>query len=190
MTGLQSAEFSRPVLLRSLRGAMGDARREVVVTATDAECARVAKRLGVSAIASLSCRYALSMEPRDSVLAEGALTACLSQDCVLTLDVFEDVIVESFVVRFVPEANLRPDPGADLEELDEIPYEGDSIDLGEATVEQLALMLDPYPRRPGAKRPDAVISEEDAAQADEEEAAVESVRRPFAGLGALRRDRK
>ena len=30
---------------------------------------------------------------------------------------------------------------------DELPYDGASLDLGEATVEQLALGLDPYPRQ-------------------------------------------
>ena len=34
-----------------------------------------------------------------------------------------------------------------------MPYGGDSIDLGAALAEQLALALDPYPRKPGAKLP-------------------------------------
>ena len=60
----------------------------------------------------------------------------------------------------------------DPEAPDDIPYGGGSIDLGEAAAEQLALALDPYPRRPGA-----VLAETTAA-AD---------RSPFAALARLQR---
>ena len=43
----------------------------------------------------------------------------------------------------------------DPESIDEIPYEGSTIDLGEAAAEQLALALDPYPHKPGATLPDS-----------------------------------
>jgi len=61
----------------------------------------------------------------------------------------------------------------DPESDDEIPYLGASIDLGEATVEQLALTLDPYPRKP-----DAVLPEEELPDA---------VVHPFAALAACRK---
>jgi hypothetical protein len=51
-------------------------------------------------------------------------------------------------VRFVPEAALTD--AVEIEDEDEIPYAGGAIDLGEATSEQLALALDPFPRKPGA----------------------------------------
>ena len=46
-----------------------------------------------------------------------------------------------------------------LEGPDEIPYENDEIDLGEALAEQLALALDPYSRKPGAELPGEVLDD-------------------------------
>ena len=40
-----------------------------------------------------------------------------------------------------------------------MPYAGGAADLGEATVEQLALALDPFPRKPGAALPADVTEE-------------------------------
>ncbi|NHO34172.1 YceD family protein [Acetobacter fallax] len=190
MTDARTPEFSRPILLRSLRDARAESPREVAIEASAAECGRIAKRLGLPSIASLSCRYRLSSQPRDSVLAEAALTARLSQSCVLTLDVFEDVIAERFVIRFVPESEFREDQSGDFDVMDEIPYEGDSIDLGEAVVEQLALVLDPYPRRPGAERPADVMVDEDLPADEDVVPDRESVRRPFAGLAQMKREKK
>ncbi|NHN89737.1 YceD family protein [Acetobacter conturbans] len=182
-------EFSRPMLVRTLREASADAPREILFTATEAECARIATRLQIPGVASLTCRYELHSEVGHTVLARGALTAKLSQLCALTLDVFEDVIGERFTIRFVPEArfeeNKALDPVGELDEIDEIPYAGDSIDLGEATVEQLSLILDPYPRRPGVARPAGVLTESDV-DLLEDEAAAEEKTNPFAALARLR----
>ncbi len=41
----------------------------------------------------------------------------------------------------------------DPDEPDQLVYDGVAVDLGEATVEQLALALDPYPRKPDAVLP-------------------------------------
>jgi len=69
----------------------------------------------------------------------------------------------------VPEGRETADP--DPESDDEIPFSGGVIALGEALVEQVALDLDPFPRKAGAVLP--------------EEAAAENVS-PFAALAALR----
>ncbi len=46
------------------------------------------------------------------------------------------------------------DVPVDLEEEEEIePFEGGTIDIGEATVQQMAVRIDPYPRAPGAAIP-------------------------------------
>jgi hypothetical protein len=55
---------------------------------------------------------------------------------------------------------------------------GETLDLGEALAEQLALALDPYPRAPGASL---------AAAEDEEDESP--ARGPFAGLAPLRKRR-
>ncbi len=69
----------------------------------------------------------------------------------MTLESFDALILETFRVLFIRAGTETED--LDPEADDEIPYEDDVIDLGEASVEQLALALDPYPRKPGAELP-------------------------------------
>jgi hypothetical protein len=72
----------------------------------------------------------------------------------VSLDAFDADIAEIFSVRFVPAGTESDD--LDLDAQDEIGYEGGLLDLGEAASEQLALALDPFPRKPGAElSPDA-----------------------------------
>ncbi len=55
---------------------------------------------------------------------------------------------------FPPSRILAPDEEIELEEseLDEIPYEGDRFDLGEAVAQSLALAIDPFACGPDADR--------------------------------------
>ncbi len=124
----------------------------VVVESSEAERAALAARMGLPAIHALAGRFDLVREASGIVAAAGRLTAIVVQTCVVSLEDFESAIAEDFTVRFVPEGTESDDP--DPESVDEIPYAGDSIDLGEAAAEQLALSLDPYPRRPDARLPD------------------------------------
>lgn len=141
-----SVELSHP--WKAEAAFQGEAEVEVVADA--AERTAVALRLGVEAIAELACRFRLSMIPGEfgRLLGEGMLRARLTRDCVITLDPFEECIAETFRVLFVPEGTESDDD--DPEADDEVPYAGAMIDLGEAVVEQLALMMAPYPRKPGA----------------------------------------
>jgi uncharacterized metal-binding protein YceD (DUF177 family) len=144
-------EMHRPVAL----GQIGTAGLEREVVATAAECAAIAARLLLPAVAALACRFRLSNAGAGVVLAEGRLTARVTQECVVTLDPFEVDLAEDFRVRFVPEDQFDADDDSiDLESDDEIPYAGSHIDLGDAAVEQLALALDPYPRKPGVALPE------------------------------------
>jgi uncharacterized metal-binding protein YceD (DUF177 family) len=140
-------EFSRPFPLDRV----GAGWTETAVTATEAECSALAVRLGVPALAALTCRFRLRRDAPDRVLAEATLVAKLTRECVITLDLFEAEQVEAFTVIFVPAGQENDD---DPESIDELPYEGSAIDLGEAAAEQLALALDPYPHKPGATLPD------------------------------------
>lgn len=138
------AELTRRVAAESGRD------REIAVEATEAERAAVASRLGLPAVLSLACLYRLRAGER-VIPVTGRLSARVRQTCVVTLDEFEAAIEEQFHVRFVPEGSESGE--IDPDDDDEIPYAGGALDLGEATVEQLALALDPYPHRPGAELP-------------------------------------
>jgi uncharacterized metal-binding protein YceD (DUF177 family) len=136
-------ELHRPLRLSRI-GADG---LQIVVESNEAERAALARRMLLPAIPALRCRFALTREGRGVIAASGRLDALVVQNCVVSLEDFEAPVTEDFTVHFVPAGTETDDP--DPESIDEIPYEGDSIDLGEATAEQLALALDPYPRRPG-----------------------------------------
>jgi len=141
-------ELSRPFSLDRL-GSAGAV--EVPVESNAEERAALASRFGVPAIGALRCRFVLRPVPGGSVAAEGELRARVTQVCVVSLDPFEADIVERFAVRFVPEGLESEDE--DPESVDEIPFANATIDLGEAAAEQLALALEPYPRKPGAVLP-------------------------------------
>ncbi|HEX3995091.1 MAG TPA: DUF177 domain-containing protein [Acetobacteraceae bacterium] len=142
-------ELSRPVALSKIRAK----RLTVVVQATPEECAQVAARMGLPAIQSLECRYMLSRDVDGvAVLAEGHLRAEVTQTCVTSAEDFVAKVEETFSLRFVPADAESDDPDPGLP--DEIPYKGDTIDLGEATAEQLGLALDPWPRIEGATVPE------------------------------------
>ena len=129
---------------------MGEAAR-MTVEADASEREAVARRLGVQDVASLVCHFRLRRWEGATVHAEGSLAARVTQVCVVSTDSFTTDVAEDFVVHFVPEGTESD--SIDLDEPDEIPYAGAVIDLGEATTEQLALALDPFPKKPGAELP-------------------------------------
>ncbi len=163
------------------------------------ECLALARRLAVPTVHSVQCRFHLSgADASGRVTAEGLLQATLDQVCVATLDDFTATVAEQFTVRFVPvdqmprqrpsddEADGDGEAALDLEEDDDLPYINGTIDLGEAAAEQLALALDPYPRKPGAALPPGIGSVD--LPDDEAEAATPDRPNPFAALAARRRN--
>jgi uncharacterized metal-binding protein YceD (DUF177 family) len=161
----------KPELHRPIDPASVPARgMDVLVEATDQECPALAVRMNLPAVRALRCRFHLVPDGEAAVLAYGHLEAVVVQTCVISLEEFEATVAEAFRVRFVPSGTETEDD--DPDSIDELPFEGRVIDLGEAAVEQLGLALDPYPRMPGAELP--IEDEADGAH-------------PFAGLRALRR---
>jgi Large ribosomal RNA subunit accumulation protein YceD len=146
---LTDLELSRPVSLSKI----GPRGFEVTICATPKECARLAARMDIPGIQSLECFFRLVREDDGvSVFALGRLQAHLTRVCVVSLEEFETTVTEEFELRFVPAGMVRDDPNPN--QTDEIPYETNAIDLGEAAAEQLGLALDPYPRMDGAAVPD------------------------------------
>jgi uncharacterized metal-binding protein YceD (DUF177 family) len=142
-------EFHRPVSLDRI----GPQGLDLTVEATAVECAALALRMDVPAVLALSCTFHLIRERGDNVLARGALHAKVTQTCVISLEDFNSPIEEVFQVRFVPSGEESDD--IDPESDDEIPFEGNAIDLGEAAAEQLGLALPPYPRMPDVEMPES-----------------------------------
>ena len=144
-----------PELLRSVPADKVGTGLVQTVEASLAECGAIAKRLLIPSVEALRCRWVLRPAPGGSVEAEGSLRARLHQECVVSLEAFAIEVVEEFAVRFTP-SGQESEAGDDPDEPDELPILAGLLELGEATVEQLALALDPYPRKPGAVLPDTV----------------------------------
>jgi uncharacterized metal-binding protein YceD (DUF177 family) len=141
-------EIHRPVAIEKI----GQAGFEQRIEANASELAVVAKRLDIPAVGALVGGFRLRRASGSApgvIVAEGRLEARVTRVCVISLDEFETEVKLDFRVRFVPSALQSED--IDFEADDEIPYEGGEIDLGEAAVQELALALDPYPRKPGAE---------------------------------------
>ena len=142
-------ELHRPVSLDRI----GPQGLDLTVEATPAECSALAERMNLPAVLQLSCAFHLIRQGRDTVLTRGVLRAVVTQVCVISLEEFDARVEEVFQVRFVPAGQETDD--IDPEADDEIPFEGNAIDLGEAAAEQLGLALAPYPRMPGVELPEA-----------------------------------
>lgn len=135
---------------------LGDTTREVVVTADAAQCAAIAASFSLPAIAQLSGRFKLSRRRSGPVEVRLDLAAVVTQTCVVSLEPFEQRVAERTTLALLTEAQgaaLDPQAPIDPDAPDEIVATGSVVDLGAILVEQLALALDPYPRRPGAAIP-------------------------------------
>ncbi|WP_370190967.1 DUF177 domain-containing protein [Qipengyuania sp.] len=126
----------------------------LVVEASEEERAALAKRFAVTSIPALTAKVELGTKD-EAVLASGTLSATIVQPCAVTREDLSYDVEEVLALRFVPAGSLpehAPDEEIELdsEDLDEIEYEGDAFDLGEAIAQTLALAIDPYREGPGA----------------------------------------
>ncbi|MBT5434885.1 MAG: DUF177 domain-containing protein [Alphaproteobacteria bacterium] len=149
---MQTTEFSRPVDVSNLDD--GDYEPHAL-TADAGDCLTLAKRFAIAELKSLSADLVIRRQGRQ-VIASGNLKAEAIQTCVVSLDPIEVRIDDAFDVVFDPD--VRPsgefDEVIDLDPDSEDPPEplfDDEIDLGEAVAQQVALLLDPYPRKPRAE---------------------------------------
>jgi uncharacterized metal-binding protein YceD (DUF177 family) len=150
--------------------------KRIDLVADEQECAAVAKRLGLVAIERLEAHAALECDG-GQVRATGRIKAALTQSCIASGEPVPARIDEPFDLKFVPEPKGRPDEEVELgtDELDVVFHDGAAIDLGTAIADELALVLDPYPRGPNAEaalKAAGVLSEEQAG--------------PFAALAKLK----
>jgi uncharacterized metal-binding protein YceD (DUF177 family) len=130
---------------------------DITVEADATELAGLATRLQLPAISTLTCRFRLRPMPDGTITAEGWLDAVVTQTCVVSLDEFAAPVRDHFVIRFVPAGSESDDIDPDSD--DEVPYSDGVLDLGDVAAEQLALALDPWPRKPDATLPEAATDE-------------------------------
>ena len=150
---LHRPELHRPVALDRI----GPRGLDMEIEAKPEELPAIAARLCVLGLTSLHCAFTLRRVGASMVEADGVLRAQVTETCVISLDPFSHDVRETFTIHFVPSG--AEDDNPDPEAVDQIPYAGGAADLGEAAVEQLALSLDPFPRKPGATLPDEATAE-------------------------------
>ena len=156
-----SVEFARPQRVDTI----GDDARTIEIDADAQERAALAKRFDLIGIERLTGKFTIRRDAA-GIVAEGRVTAAVTQACSITGDPLPATVDEPVALRFVAEE----DSGQDEVELgdsdiDVIPHDGGTIDLGEVAAETMALALDPFPRGPNAEvvlKEAGVLSEEQA----------------------------
>ena len=147
------AERPWSVPVRLAEAARGPATR--ALSADEAARTRIARALGLEALARLQAELTLSPW-LDGAELQGRWSADTTQLCSLSGEAFEQPLQGEFTVRVLPqdspnapaqEAEVAVDPEAD--DPPDI-AEDDQLDLAGYVVEHLALEIDPFPRKPGA----------------------------------------
>ena len=168
-------ELARPVALHDI----GTRSTRHTVTAKPAERAALTARFGLAHLGALAAEFDVRSESA-GVRVTGIVTGKAVQVCVVSGADVPASIRETVDLLF---ARVAAVDAEELElsapDLDVLPLDGDSIDLGEIAAETLGLALDPFPHAPDAALAEArarLIAEEDAAQLATEDAAE---RNPF-----------
>jgi uncharacterized metal-binding protein YceD (DUF177 family) len=143
-----TTRFSRPIDVEALGGEPF----EVEIGAGDDERAALARRFELVSLEHLAASVRLTkLAKRGHFRLSGHMSADVVQSCVVTLEPVASHIEEDFE-RLYSESAPGPAGRAEVEltlasEEPAEAIEGGFIDAGEALAEQLALALDPYPRR-------------------------------------------
>lgn len=178
-------EFSR---LYSLDGLRRVARR-LFVKAKPEECDALAQRFELETLSFLEGELFLQPnEKASSLKVDGKIRASVTQKCVITGETIEQQLEDEFRIlySFIPVRQAANEVVIDFAAEDP-PEEVDpnGIDFGEALVQQLAVMLDPYPKSENA------VWEGRSVEVGPQEGEVERQKRavsPFDVLQALKKD--
>lgn len=115
--------------------------------------ARIARTLDLAALDAFVAE--LSIKPADNAgyRLTGRIRASAVQTCGITLEPLPVEIDERFSVELVETIEAPEEDEIEVTLDDDAPdlIEDGRIDLGQYAVEQLALNLDPFPRKPGAE---------------------------------------
>jgi uncharacterized metal-binding protein YceD (DUF177 family) len=141
---------------------VGGTPRRVALVADAAQRAAIAERFDLLALDALDAQFTLKREARGIRLA-GEVQASGAQACVASGEPVPFRLADSVAVLLVPAAEAGGDVELGSDDLDVEPLDGDVIDLMDQAAQALALMLDPYPRRPGAVP--GILTEDEAREA-------------------------
>jgi len=138
--------YSEPVRLHQIGSGV-----KRTLTPDAAALGRIAKALDLASLAAFEADVNLTPSAAGWTLS-GRVRADLAQTCGITLEPLPLTIDEGFSIQLAEPTDEESDEiviTLDDESPDVI--EDGQIDLGQYVVEQLALHLDPFPRKPGAE---------------------------------------
>jgi len=169
------SEWSKPVRLDQVP-ATG---RDLALNPSPSERAGVAERLGLLELPELAADVLLERS-RGDLVASGTLRARAVQACSVTGEPVTAEVHEAFELRFRESEPRAAGDEVELSEgeLDVLPLDGGTAELGEALADTLALALPPYPRAPGAEE----ALREAGVRTEEEMEAERQAASPFAIL--------
>lgn len=172
------SEFPRTMRLHEI----GAPLRHEALVATPAECAALARRFDLLSLDAFSANLEVQ-RIAGAIRVRGNFTARGVQPCAISAEPVPFGIDEAIEVSF-RDGTLVGDAEIELSEadLDELPVDGDVLDLGELAAQCLGLGLDPYPRAPEAVRAAAAAFLITEAQVQARTAADKVAANPFAAL--------
>ena len=124
---------------------------QYVLQASNKELSALAKRFQVEKIHSLKAY--LTVYPSEIVRIVGKMEALTRRECVISLEKFDEKMVEEFEVLYAD------NPPAESDEIIDTIDKG-RIHLGEIVAEQYGLALNPFPKKPGIQNPYQDVAEE------------------------------
>jgi uncharacterized metal-binding protein YceD (DUF177 family) len=144
--------YSHSVDLSSL----SEAGRDEAFTVPQAACRAIAAFYEIDGLEDFSARFHLSRLAKDEYEMDGHFSATVLQTCIVTLNPMRTALDQDFARRYhvIPRSALRHAPATVDIQLSEDEVEtlsGSSLDLAVPLLEELSLMIDPYPRSPGAE---------------------------------------
>ena len=116
--------------------------------ASEKELLNLSKRFGLIKLESFEVKIKINRTVQaERFVISGILKAIAIQSCVVTLEPVQTNINSSFDLYLFQE-NLFPEQNSQYQEYEL--YHNDEVDVGEVSAAELGLLLDPYPRKPGA----------------------------------------
>jgi uncharacterized metal-binding protein YceD (DUF177 family) len=126
---------------------------EVELVPDEETRARLAKFADVLAVPSLVAKLKISPDGTGGATVTGSLNATVRQNCVISLEPFDNPVHEEVLLRFVLEGSRVSVSDKAFESGEEDPQDvikDGMLDLGALVSEFLSLGISPYPRKPGA----------------------------------------
>lgn len=130
---------------------LGDKEAVYRLEATPSQRAALAERFSLVSIDAFRADAALRWIRRGKVLRlTGRIEADVEQKCVVTLEPFPVHVAEE--VDIVYSRDVAHSAEVDIAGLDDVePLPDGPLDIGEVLTEEMALALDPFPRKPGVE---------------------------------------